>query len=127
LRDGTTHIDAADVVARLEQAGATLLSLPGHSERIACHALAALPAPVATSDMDEALGWIVRIPQERVVLRRIVGARALVSPATGRHIYSWRRIAKAVGLDHKAVQRLHRQGIEIIVANLRAGKPARAA
>ncbi len=66
--------------------------------------------------MDEALGWITLIPQERYVIRRIVGARALVSPVTERHLYSWRRLGEAVGADHKAVQRWHAQGIDMLVA-----------
>ena len=44
------------------------------------------------------------------MLRRIVGARSLVHPMTGRHLYSWRRLGTAIGADHKAVQRWHAQG-----------------
>ena len=68
--------------------------------------------------MDEALGWVALIPRERTVLRRIVGARSLVSPVTERHLFSWRRLGGVVGADHKAVQRWHAQAIEIIVAAL---------
>jgi hypothetical protein len=70
--------------------------------------------------MDEALGWITLIPSERLVIRRIVGARSLVSPITERHLYSWRRLGQAVGADHKAVQRWHGQGIDMLVAALEA-------
>ncbi len=66
--------------------------------------------------MDEALGWIALIPRERYVLRRIVGARALVSPVTERHLFSWRRLGGVLGADHKAVQRWHAQGIGLLVA-----------
>ena len=52
------------------------------------------------------------------MLRRIVGARSLVNPTTDRHLFPWRRVAMAIGADHKAVQRWHRQGIAIIVAAL---------
>ena len=52
------------------------------------------------------------------MLRRVVGARSLVSPITGRHVLSWRRIGDAVGADHKAVQRWHAQGVDVIVASL---------
>jgi hypothetical protein len=58
------------------------------------------------------------IPVENYVLRRIVGARCLVSPVTDRHLFPWRRLAAALGADHKAVQRWHAQGIAIIVAAL---------
>jgi hypothetical protein len=66
--------------------------------------------------MDEALGWIALIPKERYVLRRIVGARCLVSPVTERHLFSWRRLGGVLGADHKAVQRWHAQGVDMIVA-----------
>jgi hypothetical protein len=40
---------------------------------------------------------------------------------TGRYLYSWRRLGTAVGADHKAVQRWHAQGIDVIVAVLNRG------
>jgi hypothetical protein len=49
-----------------------------------------------------------------------VGARSLVHPVTDRHLFPWRRLGKALGSDHKAVQRWHAQGIALIVAGLRA-------
>jgi len=69
--------------------------------------------------MDEAMVWLLLIPTDRYVLRRIVGARSLVHPVTERHLYPWRRLAAALGADHKAVQRWHAQGIELIVAALK--------
>jgi hypothetical protein len=68
--------------------------------------------------MDEALDWIPRIPQSRFVLRRIVGARALISPVTERHLFPWRRLAALLGADHKAIQRWHAQGIDLIVSSI---------
>jgi hypothetical protein len=70
--------------------------------------------------MDEALGWITMIPKDRYVLRRIVGARSLVSPVTERHLYSWRRLGEVLGADHKAVQRWHGQGIDMLVGAVTA-------
>src|SRR3954451_18159727 len=55
--------------------------------------------------------WLSLIPADRFVLQRIVGARALVAPLTGRHLYSWRRLEHAIGADHRAVQRWHADGI----------------
>jgi hypothetical protein len=75
--------------------------------------------------MDEAMGWITLIPHDRYVLRRIVGARSLVHPITERHLYPWRRIAVAIGADHKAVQRWHTQGVELIAARLNAAQHGR--
>ena len=133
-----TALTAEAVVARLEEAGATLLALPetGPSTRLRQSSLewmrdAALgtdtrkrirppiPSAEAIDRMDQTMAWISRIPPDKVVLRRIVGARALVSPDTGRYVFSWRRLAAAVGADHKAVQRWHAQGIDLIVKALR--------
>src|SRR5271168_1983569 len=134
------RIDGPFVIYRLEEAGATLLALPGtgYSPRLRVSQLEVVhsaleacgwergrikpPAPSASriSRMDEALGWLTLIPKDRYVLRRIVGARSLVSPVTERHLYSWRRLASVLGADHKAVQRWHAQGIDMIVAAIGA-------
>jgi hypothetical protein len=133
-------IDARYVVARLEEAGTTMLCLPHmgpttklrsvrydvvHTAIDACGWQAAearvrpsVPGAAAVSRMDEALGWIGLIPQDKYVLRRILGARALVGPLTGRHLYPWRRLAGLLGADHKAIQRWHGQGVAMIVAAL---------
>jgi hypothetical protein len=39
-----------------------------------------------------------------------------VSPVTERHLFSWRRLGGVLGADHKAVQRWHAQGIDMLVA-----------
>jgi hypothetical protein len=135
----TDHpIDATFVTYRLEEAGETLLALPGtgYSTRLRTSSLEIVrtaienygwsdtrvrpPVPSSTkiTRMDEALGWIQLIPVENYVLRRIIGARCLISPVTERHLFPWRRLAAALGADHKAVQRWHAQGIAIIVAGL---------
>ena len=126
------------VIARLEEAGTTLLALPntGPSTRLVQGGLEwvrdaaesygasraklrpAAPSAAHISRMDQAFRWISRIPEDRYVLRRIVGARSLVHPMTGRYLYSWRRLGTAVGADHKAVQRWHAQGIDLIVVLL---------
>ncbi len=134
-------IDADWVVYRLEEAGATLLALPGTGwstklrsssldiVRTALEAYGwtdapirpAVPSAEKISRMDEALAWISSIPLDRYVLRRVVGARSLVHPLTDRHLYPWRRLGAALGADHKAVQRWHAQGIGMIVRALQAG------
>ena len=132
--------DAALVIARLEEAGAVLLAMPNtgpttklrtvrhdvvHSAVEACgwaliqsRLRPPMPSSVQISRMDEAMGWIATIPQDKYVLRRIVGARSLVSPMTERHLYPWRRLGALLGADHKAIQRWHAQGIELIVTAL---------
>lgn len=127
------------VLAALEEAGLTLLALPntGPSTRLRQGGLEwvrdvgalppdrtqirpAVPSAAAIDRMDRVLAWIPRIPADKFVLRRVVGARCLVSPINGRHLFSWRRLGTAVGADHKAVQRWHAQGIDLIVAVLNA-------
>ncbi len=120
---------------RLEEAGATLLAIPstGWTTKLRTSSIDIVrnaaeaygwgektlrpPAPDSAKidRMDEALGWIPLIPLENYVLRRIVGARSLIHPLTEKYLYPWRRLAAALGADHKAVQRWHRQGIDIIV------------
>ena len=133
-------IDAAWITARLEQAGMTLLALPGSgwSTRLKSSNLEIVrtaaesygwstqrirpPVPSAAriSEMDEVMGWISLIPLERYVLRRIVGARSLVNPLTEKHLFPWRRLGAVLGADHKAVQRWHKEGIGIILKALMA-------
>jgi hypothetical protein len=134
------QIDADYVIYRLEEAGATLLALPntGWSTRLRSSSLeivrtaleaygwseARIRPPVPSAEritrMDEAMSWIPLIPPDRYVLRRVVGARSLVHPVTDRHLFPWRRLGKALGSDHKAIQRWHAQGIGMIVAALLA-------
>lgn len=126
------------VIARLEEAGTTLLALPnsGPSTRLVQSGMEwvrsaaesygaararirpAVPSAAHISRMDESYLWLTRIPQDKYVLRKIVGARSLVHPMTGRHLFSWRRLGTAIGADHKAVQRWHAQGIDHVVACL---------
>lgn len=137
ISDGQT-LDAQYVIYRLEEAGSTLLALPGtgwttklrtSSLEIVRTALEsygwsatrirpAVPSAEKISRMDEAMGWISIIPLDRYVLRRIVGARSLVHPVTERHLFPWRRLGAALGADHKAVQRWHAQAIDMIAAAL---------
>jgi hypothetical protein len=138
-RDTRPPYDAELVIYRLEEAGRTLLALPetGHSPKLRTSAQAIVRAamevagwqdtprvrpPVPSSEkidrMDEALAWIPLIPVERYVLRRIVGARCLVSPLTERHLYAWRRLGTLLGADHKAIQRWHAEAVGLIVTAL---------
>lgn len=126
---------AAEVVARLEEAGRVLISIPNEGTRKlqatppeVRHALEGCKAGpqgepaslLQIARMNEALGWVSLIPRDRYVLRCIVGARCLVNPTTGKHVYSWRRLATLLGADAKAVQRWHAQGIVLIAAAMTA-------
>jgi hypothetical protein len=82
--------------------------------------------------MDEAFGWLQFIelsPAGRkeagqwstaggALLRRIVLLRAMTHPATGRHIYSWRKIAGVFSCSDKSVTAWHAKAIGIIKASL---------
>lgn len=138
--------DRAMVIARLEEAGAALLALqvsgtkpaglkaawPEYirqsAESYGYSGLAlkpALPDSLAISRMDEALGWLNLIPNDRYVLRRLVGARMMVSPRTGRYLYTWAQIARLLGCDVRVLRRWHEQGIGIICQELvREARPA---
>jgi hypothetical protein len=129
---------ASEIVERLEEAGATLLAMPssGYSTRMrqmrfdivhtaleaygweAPGLRAAAPSAAAITRMDEAFGWLALIPESKFVLRRILGARALVHPLTGRHLFAWRRLAAGLGADHKSVQRWHDEAVRMVVAAL---------
>ena len=126
------------VTRRLEEAGRTILALShrGYTTHLRTGGLdyvrdameaygwsaetirPAAPDSAAITAMDEAYGWLALIPTNRYVLRRIAGARSLVHPVTDRHLYPWRRIAKTIGADHKAVQRWHADAIAFIAAVL---------
>jgi hypothetical protein len=82
---------------------------------------APVPDAAAISAMDAAFGLLGLIPQPKFVLRRIVGARALVHPLTRRHLYPWRRLAGVLGADHKSIQRWHGDGIKLILEALEVG------
>lgn len=130
--------DAELVVSRLEEAGSALLSLPpsGFTTKLRTSSLdivrdaaegfataerqirPPVPSAARITRMDEALGWVLLIPVDSYVLRRIVGARSLVHPVSERHLFSWRKLGTLLGADHKAVQRWHAQGIDTIVSAL---------
>lgn len=142
--EATSTVGAEWVIGRLEEAGRALLSLPhtGPTTRLVQSGLEwirdaaqgsgheqarlrpGIPDAATITRMDQALTWMSLIPVDKYVLRRVVGARSLVNPMTGRYLYSWRRLGVAVGADHKAVQRWHGQGINLIVARLRAAADA---
>ena len=130
------------IVERLEEAGRTLLALPRTGYTTALrqsrleivrlagelypaepgqHLRPAMPEAGAITRMDEAFGWLALIPADRYVLRRILGARALVDPLTERHLHSWRRLGTLLGADHRAIQRWHGDAIALIAAALAGG------
>lgn len=135
----TNRIDAEFVIYRLEEAGRTLLSLPGKGcmpngfgsgwPEVAQAVIeayvgadedpsVATPSASAIGRMDEAFKWIGHISLAQRSHRRIVLMRSLISPRTERHRWTWRRIGTTLGWDYRAVQNWHSQGIDMIVDGL---------
>ncbi|HVE20640.1 MAG TPA: DUF6362 family protein [Acidocella sp.] len=127
------------IIERLEDAGRTLIAMkdtgyrPGLAQRQhdVVHDIwdaynwtippeLRLPRPgiEEIKRMDEAYGWMKFIPSGQVTMRRIVQARSLRHPLSDRYLFSWRRLADVLRLDHKAVQRVHANGIRNILKGL---------
>lgn len=118
-----------DVILRLEQAGATYLSLPMAYRRavslgtVPCVRLPGVqptevPAGADITGMREAFGWLNLIQRERKVLRNIVAMRALWRPDNGQPVFPWADMARALGVHASTVRRWHGEGIELICAGL---------
>lgn len=137
MSSAASMLDAETVIARLEEAGRTLIALPskgcypareGSSWPAIVHDVAEsygydeetvrapVPSPQAITRMDEAYQWITLIPAQLVSHRKIVLMRSLVHPVSDRHRFSWRKIGKLFGWSHEAVRIWHAQGIDRIVA-----------
>jgi len=127
------RIDAELVTFRLEQAGATLLAMRDRSPYPAEYASAwpetlldaaeaygwhgettrpAIPSNAAVSAMDATYRWLELVASP--LTRRIVAARSLVNPVSGRHVIHWRRLGVMCHADYRAVQRWHAAGIDAI-------------
>lgn len=111
--------DVEMVVYRLEEAGATLLALKNHGAPYRTPR-GHLTSAARVMRMEEALAWVELIPRERMRVRQVVRARALVSPSSERHLHGWAQVAHTLGRTEGEVQAMHREGIETIVAVLQA-------
>lgn len=78
----------------------------------------AAPSPRHIRDMDQALDWVRMIPQEQLVLRKIVLARMLTSPRNEKPVHSWRALGQMFGCSHVAAKSWWIRGVEMIVARL---------
>lgn len=140
-------LDAETVILRLEEAGRTLIALPGKgcfparegsswpavvhdfAEGYGYHDVKVRP-PVPSAQeitrMDEAYRWVGLIDERLISHRKIVLLRSLVHPVSERHRFSWRKIGKLFGWSHEAVRVWHAQGIDRIVAAANGiGSPSR--
>lgn len=133
LRSGFAMIEAAYVVQRLQDAHSTMALLPGSvgPQTLAAQSYGYVsephkgdkagriklqPSREDIADMDEAVGWLSHI--HNTTIRRIVSARSVVSPKTGKPAMSWARVAVTVGATAEAVRWWHECGILAIVSAL---------
>ena len=129
----------------LNKAGASMLALPYDREmpagfRVAWpdyrHSAAeaygcgkvrlrgAAPTSAQISAMDRAYGWVellVGDDDQIVRWRRIFCLRSLCDPVTRRHMYSWERVADAIGYSRTWCQREHQLALRLICALIAAG------
>lgn len=81
------------------------------------------PAKVPSAEialMDE----LLLLPQlvHDITARRVVNARSLVTPVSGRYLYSWSRLSFMLHLDRRTVVRMHYNGLCEIGRNVPAEK-----
>ncbi len=67
------------------------------------------PTAAQITRAEEALQWLLYI--QNIRNRRIVAARMLVRPETGRHVFSWRKLGEKFRASHDAAQRWYRDGL----------------
>lgn len=120
------------VAARLSEAGRTLLAvrmsglrpagmrgywpdIPGAESGTD---RPATPSPRRISEMDEALPWISLIPEHEVELRKLVGARSLTSPRSGKPVFSWSQLGRQLGCSPATAKTWWIKGVDMIVRRL---------
>jgi hypothetical protein len=81
---------------------------------------AAIPSSTDIQLMDIILP-LTGIVQD-VTCRRILSARALITPVSHRYLYSWSRLAFMLHSDYRRVMRQHRKGLQSLVEGLPQAK-----
>jgi Domain of unknown function (DUF6362) len=108
-----------DVVRGYEDAFAALIGAPDEVQQDfsdAHNRVRMTPSALAVGRMDEVLGWLWRIDDPRK--RRLCLSRALVHPISGRHVASYRKLARIFGLHHETVRAWHDRALAQIAARL---------
>lgn len=125
------------IIARLIEANVTLAGLPSNAPRLGYRTQGfgyhpepgevadtpirnrpARPSPNEISRMDETLGWLSAIQDQKQ--REAVKARSLIDKETGQPP-TWDALALKFGLDRKTVKARHDKGIRKILRHLRLG------
>jgi len=78
------------------------------------------PAKDEIPVMDEILAFPNLV--SNVTQRRIVQCRSLVLPINGRYLYSWRRIARLLSINHQTAISWHGKGLEEIARKAEPSK-----
>ena len=69
-------------------------------------------------EMGEVYAWVGLLPQHRFVLRRILQLRSQIDPASDKHRYSWRHIARIVGCNAVSARRWHGDALRLVLVAL---------
>lgn len=77
------------------------------------------PSAAEVGRMEEALEWLWRIDDVRK--RRLCLCRALMHPVSGRHIVSFRKLARIFGLHHDTMRAWHDRALAQIAVSLTEG------
>jgi hypothetical protein len=77
-----------------------------------------IPSPSAPdiSLMDEIFSLVLLT--EVVLQRRVINARAMIHPLSGRPLYPWTKIAILVNSNYRTVKLIHKKGLETISARV---------
>ncbi|NSL92927.1 DUF6362 family protein [Acetobacter syzygii] len=76
------------------------------------------PSADAVSRMDQVLNWIGLFGPDERNYRMVINMRLIVHPISGLHRWSWQKIARKLGTDHKRAQDWYQAGIGVIVKKI---------
>ncbi len=71
-----------------------------------------MPGPRDVSLMDEALSWVLLIPNQ--TKRRVVSLRSQYHPLRERHVMSWRACGTSLRISDKSAQRWHAEALAFL-------------
>ncbi|WP_063353596.1 DUF6362 family protein [Acetobacter oryzifermentans] len=80
------------------------------------------PSPPSADEitrMDKVLSWINLLGPDERNYRAVINMRLIVHPISGMHRWTWRKIAKKLGTDHKRVKDWYQAGIDAIAKKIR--------
>jgi hypothetical protein len=83
-----------------------------------------VPSAFDISLMDFVHRWLSYIPDEKMLLRRIVAHRMLWNPDRGQSVWSYRRLGDRFGASHQAIRRWDEVGVGLIFRSLNKTKSA---